>query len=329
MLSVICPVRDEEKYIDACIESILSQDYPRDDMEVIFADGMSTDRTREIIASYAERHPFIRIIDNPDRVVPPAMNRAIRASRGEVIIRLDAHAGYEPDYFSVLVRGLDRYGADNIGAVCHTDVPCKTPKSMAIKEILSHPLGVGNSTFRTGADRPVETDTVPFGCWRREVFDKYGLFDERLVRNQDIELNSRILRGGGRIILTPETHCTYYARDTFSKLAKNNFANGKWNIFTVLYTGRFRSLSLRHFIPLIFLLSLLLPAIGAIFFRPLIWIAVASAAAYMTAIGTASAMLARRRHLNFFYTFATFAVLHLSYGLGSLVGLLKAPFIKK
>lgn len=329
MLSIICPVRNEEKYIGACIESILLQDYPKEEMEVIFADGMSTDRTREIIASYAAKHPFIRVIDNPDRVVPPAMNLAIRASRGDVIIRLDAHAGYAPDYFSVLVQSLERYKADNVGAVCRTDVFNKNSKSLAIKEVLSHPLGVGNSSFRTGVDQPVEADTVPFGCWRREVFDKYGMYDERLVRNQDIELNSRILCGGGKIILTPETHCTYYARETFSKLAKNNFSNGEWNIFTVFYTGRLKSLSLRHFIPLIFLLSLLLPAIGAIFWTPLIWIAVASAAAYTLTIGLTSARLARRKHLNLFYVFATFAVLHLSYGLGSLVGLSKAPFRSK
>lgn len=329
MLSVICPIYNEEKYIAKCIESILAQDYPKDDLEVIFADGMSTDRTREIVAEYTARYPWIRLIDNPKRIVPPALNAAIEVSRGDIIMRLDAHASYEPNYFSAIAAALDKYGADNAGSVCKTDVLNKTAKALAIREVLSHPLGVGNSAFRTGIDGVKEVDTVPFGCWRRSVFNRFGKYDERLVRNQDIELNKRIKAGGGKIVIIPDTFCTYYARETFSKLAKNNYGNGKWNILTVYYTHQLKSLSIRHFIPLIFVLSLLLPTIGGIFWHPLWWLGALSLAVYIAVVSIISAKIAIEKNLNFVYLVLSFFVLHLSYGWGSLMGLIKLPFIKR
>ncbi len=329
MLSVICPIYNEEKYIAGCIDSILEQDYPKNDLEILFVDGMSTDRTREIVGEYIAKYPNIRLLDNPERIVPYAMNCGIKACRGDVVIRLDAHATYASNYFSELVSSLTRLGADNVGCVCKTDVLNKTPKTLAIREILSNKFGVGNSTFRTGIDKEQEVDTVPFGCWRRDVFDKYGLYDVRLVRNQDIELNKRIIRGGGKIYIVPGTYCTYLARETYGKLAKNNYGNGKWNILTVYYTKQLKSLSLRHFIPLIFVLSLIIPSLLAIFWWPLIFISLLSLVAYIGLLGSVSLKLAVSKHLSFGYLFLTFIVLHLSYGWGSLVGILKLPFLKK
>ena len=329
MLSVICPIYNEEKYIAKCIDSILAQDYPKENLEVIFADGISTDRTRAIVAEYVSKYPFIRLIDNPKRIVPPALNAAIAVSRGDIIMRLDAHASYEPNYFSAIAAALDKYDADNAGSVCKTDVLNKTPKALAIREVLSHPLGVGNSAFRTGIERVKEVDTVPFGCWRRSVFSRFGKYDERLVRNQDIELNKRIKAGGGKIVIIPDTYCTYFARETFSKLAKNNYGNGKWNILTVYYTHQLKSLSLRHFIPLIFVLSILLPIIAGFFWHPLWWLGVASLTAYTLVVSVISSKIALSKHLNFFYLLASFFVLHLSYGWGSLMGLLELPFTKR
>lgn len=329
MLSIICPIYNEEKYIAGCIESILEQDYPKDDLEIIFADGMSTDCTREIVAEYTAKYPFIRLINNPDRIVPPALNKAIEASKGDIIMRLDAHASYPNNYFSALVKAIEEFDADDVGAVCKTDVLNRTAKSKAICAVLAHPLGVGNSTFRTGIDMAKEVDTVPFGCWKRSVFDKYGKFDERLIRNQDIEFNKRIHRGGGKIIIIPDTYSTYYARESFGKLAKNNYGNGKWNILTVWYTNQMKSLGLRHFIPLLFILSLILPTVGAIFLHPLIRIAVASLSCYTFVVSLVSVKLATRLHLNFIRLIQTFFVLHLSYGWGSLIGILKLPFEKR
>ncbi len=328
MLSVICPIYNEEKYIAQFLDSLLRQDYPKDDLEILLVDGMSKDRTREVVADYTTRYPFIRLIDNPDRIVPCAMNRGIEQARGDVIMRLDAHASYQPDYFSVLVNGLKRLRADNVGTVCKTDVLNKTPKTLAIREVLGNKFGVGNSTFRTGIDREQEVETVPFGCWPKEVFEKYGKYNERLVRNQDIELNKRIIRGGGKIYILPDTYCTYLARETWTALAKNNYANGKWNILTVYYTKMFSSLSLRHFIPLLFLLSLIVPTLLALVWWPFVWVSVASLLAYLGLLLSVSVKLAIQKHLNIFYLLATFFVLHLSYGWGSLMGILKLPFIK-
>ena len=329
MLSVICPIYNEEKYIAKCIDSILAQDYPKDDLEVIFVDGMSTDKTRKIVAEYAGKYDFIRLLDNLDRIVPPAMNMGIRAAKGDVIMRLDAHTTYASNYFSVLVKSLSELGADNVGAVCHTDVLNKTPKALAIKEVLSNKFGVGNSAFRIGVDRVMEADTVPFGCWKREVFDEYGFFDVRLVRNQDIELNKRILRNGGKIYVVPDTYCTYLARETYRALAKNQYGNGKWNIFTVAITKHFNSLSIRHFIPLIFVLSLILPLLCAILYWPFALISLLSLVAYLGLIGAISAKLSISKKINFIYLLTSFLVLHLSYGLGSLIGILSLPFQSK
>lgn len=329
MLSVICPIYNEEKYIAQFLDSLLLQDYPKNDLEILLVDGMSKDKTREIVTTYTQQYPFIRLIDNPERIVPYAMNRGIEAATGDIIMRLDAHASYQPDYFSVLARGIKRLNAENVGTVCKTDVLNKTPKTLAIREVLGNKFGVGNSTFRTGITKEQEVDTVPFGCWKRDVFEKYGLYDVRLVRNQDIELNKRILRGGGKIYILPDTYCTYLARETWSGLAKNNYGNGKWNILTVYYTKTFSSLSLRHFIPLLFILSLIVPLLLSIFWWPFALVSAASLVAYTSLLATISAKLAIDKKLIFWYLLATFVVLHISYGWGSLMGILKLPFIKR
>ena len=327
-LSVICPIYNEEKYIAQFLDSILQQDYPKDDLEILLIDGMSKDKTRDIVADYTSKYPFIRIIDNPEKIVPCAMNRGIAAAKGDYIMRLDAHASYQPDYFSVLVKGLKRLHADNVGTVCKTDVLNKTPKTMAIREVLGNKFGVGNSTFRTGIDKEQEVETVPFGCWPKEVFEKYGKYDERLVRNQDIELNKRIIRGGGKIYILPDTYCTYLARETWHALAKNNYGNGKWNILTVYYTKLFSSLSIRHFIPLLFVLSLIIPLLLTLIWWPFALVSAASLLAYTGLLSIVSFKLAVQKKLNFFYLIVTFFVLHLSYGWGSLVGIIKLLFIK-
>ncbi len=323
MLSVICPIYNEAKYIEVCLQSILLQDYPKEDLEVLFVDGMSQDLTRQIIVEYSVRYPFIRLVDNPRRIVPVAMNIGIRASKGDVIMRIDAHARYPVNYFSELVKTLYELEADNIGAACQTDVLNKTPKTLAIKEVLSNKFGVGNSTFRLGVNRVIEVDTVPFGCWKREVFDKYGFYNECLIRNQDIEFNKRIVRSGGRIFIIPNTYCVYLARETFKALAINNFSNGKWNILTVYYTQQIKSLSVRHFIPLLFVLSLILPIVFSFFYFPAVIISLMSLLLYSLSILIISLLLGLKKGLNSWYLMNAFVTLHLSYGWGSLVGVIE------
>lgn len=321
LVTVVCPVYNEEKFIVGCVESILKQDYPHNRLEVFFVDGMSNDRTRELLSPYIRQYSFIHLLDNPKRTAPCAMNVGIKASNGEVIVRMDAHAEYVYNYVSVLVKYLYELGADNVGAVCNTRPRRAGNVALAISEVLCNKWGVGNAVFRLGVDSVQEVDTVPFGCWNKKVFGQYGYFDERLTRNQDIELNKRILRGGGTIYLVPGTHSTYYARSTYRELAKNNYANGKWNLLTVRYTRQFNSLSLRHFVPLLFCLSIVLPLLAAFVCPPLIILAGLSLLFYLSVIGGECVRLSSKKHLNFFCLLLAFVVLHFSYGLGSLVGI--------
>ena len=226
MITVVCPIYNEEKYIARCIESIMEQDYPKSDMEVLFVDGMSTDHTRAIIEEYLPRCPYLRVIDNPQRIVPYAMNAGIKAAKGDVIIRLDAHALYPSNYFSELVRKLYELNADNVGAVCRTLPANDTPKCKAIAAALSSAFGMGNSYFRIGAKEIKQVDTVPFGCYRKDVFDRIGPYDNDLVRNQDDELNARLIKHGGKIYLIPYIVVDYFARDTIKKTGKMFYQYG-------------------------------------------------------------------------------------------------------
>ena len=326
MISILCPTYNEEKYIVKCIESIISQDYPLEEMELLFIDGGSNDKTREIIAKYQEEYDFIKLLDNPFKIVPYAMNIGIEHAMGNIIVRIDAHSFFPNNYVSVLSNNLLKLDVDNVGVICKTDVFHKSTKTLAIREVLSNPLGVGNALFRIGINKPTDVDTVPFGCYKREVFEKYGLYDVRLVRNQDIELNKRIKRSGGKIRLIPDTYCVYYARETWNTIMKNNFQNGKWNILTVYYTKNIDSLSIRHFIPMFFVLSILFPVIISLFYLPIGLLSVMSLAIYLALIAFFSIQIAWRKKLNFYYLFATFIILHISYGLGSLKGLFDITF---
>lgn len=255
MISVICPIYNEEKYIARCVESILEQDYPQDDMEVLFMDGMSTDRTRDILARYVAQYPFIRVEDNPERIVPYAMNRGIEVSRGDVIIRLDAHAFYPKNYFSTLVRSLNELHADNVGAVCKTLPARQTWICKAIATVLSSAFGMGNSYFRIGVREVTLVDTVPFGCYPRRVFNEVGLYDVELVRNQDDELNARIIQHGGKIYLLPDLVVEYYARDTIKKTYRMFYQYGLYKPLVNKKLGT--PATIRQFVPVIFVVGIL------------------------------------------------------------------------
>ena len=321
-ISVIIPVLNEEKYIASCLDSVLESDYPNDKMEIFVVDGGSEDRTIEIIKEYQKKFSFLKLLHNPKKIVPVAMNIAIKEAKGEYIIRLDAHASYPKDYFSKLLSYHKKLNADNVGGVWKTEVLNKTKISLSIKEVLSNKFGVGNAMFRVGIDKIEEVDTVPFGCYKREIFEQIGLYDERLVRNQDIELNKRLKKAAGKIYLIPEVECTYFARENFKDLAKNNFANGEWNILTAYYTKTLHSLSVRHFIPLLFVLSLIIPALIALYSPYFGIFGLVSMVSYLTLVIIISLKLKDNSN-SFIYLVLSFLTLHLSYGVGSLVGIFK------
>lgn len=325
MLSVICPIYNEEKYIAHCIESIMAQDYPKDDLEVLFVDGMSTDRTREIIAEYLPQCPYLRVLDNPQRIVPPAMNIGIREAKGDIIIRLDAHAIFPKNYFSELVKNLIALGAENVGGVCRTLPVNDTVVCRSIANVLSSNFGMGNSYFRVGAKEVMEVDTVPFGCFHRELFDRIGYFDEELIRNQDDEFNGRIIKNGGKIYLLPHLVIDYYARDTINKVYKMFYQYG---LFKPLVNKKLGSpATIRQFFPLLFVIGLLL---GPFTFFISKWFIVAYIAVILLYFGLATyfSLKDSRNLKQVIIQDRIYFVVHFGYGWGYLVGLFKLLFKK-
>ena len=319
-LSVVLPCRNEARYIEPCLDSILAGAYPADLLEILVVDGHSTDDTRAVVREYAERHPQVRLLDNPQRIVPTALNIGIRAATGDIIARMDAHVVYPPEYLPRLVAALEESGADNVGGCVITLPADGTATAQAIAIALSHPFGVGNSHFRIGAREARFVDTVPFGCFRRELFDKVGLFEEELVRNQDDEFNYRIVSRGGKIRLQPDVVCYYYARGSLGQLARMFYQYGAFKPLVARKIGRI--MTLRQLVPAGFVSALLGAGVAGLFWHPA-WLAgLTLAGAYAAAILFSSGRVFRSHGVRCATALTVvFPVLHFSYGVGFLRGL--------
>lgn len=320
-VSLVIPCRNEGAGIRPAIESLLTQDYPPEHMELLFVDGQSTDETRAVIAEYAGRrpHPAIRLIPNPDITTPHAFNTGIRAARGSVLFTLGAHTRYSHNYVSGAVAALFESGADAVGSVAVTEPGADTLVARAIARALSCRFGVGGSLMRIGVSRPREADTASCPGYRRDVFDRIGLFNPELTRNQDIELNLRLRRAGGRIIVDPRITSSYRARAGLGALARNSFGNGYWVVRGTKVSRL--PFSLRHLAPfgLVSALALLLAA-GA-FWLPALLAAAALVGSYAAADAFAAIAAARGQWRLVPALLITFPVLHFSYGFGSLAAL--------
>lgn len=329
-VSLICPIYNEEKHIEKCVESLLAQDYPRDRMEILFVDGMSADRTREILDAFQAKYAFIRMFDNPGRTAPYALNIGIGVSQGEVVMRVDAHSAYPPDYVSRLAESLIRLGADNVGGLWNTLPAADTPVCRAIAVASSHVFGVGLSVHKVGADKVRQVDTVPFGCFRREVFDRVGLFDTELTRNQDDEFNGRIIKNGGRIYLIPSVRIDYTARDTIGKAARMYYQYG---LFKPLVNKKLGApATLRQFFPALFVLGIVAGAVWSIFSPVILWIYLGVWFLYLL-LGVSFGVREAGRLKDWRLVFSlpcVFFVIHTAYGLGYWKGLynvlLRRPF---
>lgn len=322
-VSAIIPCRNEGSHIGACLDSIIANDYPKECLEVLVVDGMSEDNTRSIVEGYAQRYPFIRLLSNPKRIIPTAMNIGIRTARGEVIMKMDAHTTYPSDYIRKCVIALQEYGADNVGGrVVHVpSVDTVTAKSIAFA--LSHPFGSLNSYFRIGSDKPRWVDTATFGCYRREVFARIGLYREDLVRSSDIDLNTRLHRRGGKTLLEPGIVAYYRSDPTLWRFWRHNLSDGFWATYPLKFGSALRW---RHYAP-IFLLSLFLGLVALGVWRPILGVLPGVMLGVYGSISLYVATKTAMRERRWGYLVAlplAFAVRHAGYGLGSIAGLVGA-----
>jgi glycosyltransferase involved in cell wall biosynthesis len=315
-VSVVLPVRNEAGYIERCLRAVLAQDYPQDRLEIIAADGQSTDGTGTLLRECAARYPALTVLENTGRIVPTGLNLAIGQARGDVIVRVDGHCEIAPDYVRRCVAHL-RDGADAVGGPLETIG--ETPMARAIALAMGSPFGVGNAAFRTVKDRTMTVDTVAFPAWPRAVLDRLGPFDEELVRNQDDEYNSRLREQGGTIRLAADIRSRYYGRASLRSLWRQYYQYGYWKVRVLQLHPR--QMCLRQFVPPAFVLALLVLGLGALASsRARVGLA-GLVGLYAAATLLQSLRLAARMPVQVLRLLAVFPALHVAYGAGFLRGL--------
>lgn len=315
-VSVVIPCRNEEKFISQCIEGFMEQSYPKELFEVLICDGLSEDKTREIVKECERKYENVRLLDNPGKTAPKAMNIGIKYSTKDVIIIFGAHSIPDVDFVRNNIEALNRTPAGCVGGTMKTIND--SLKGEAIAKAMSSPFGVGNALFRY-ATKETYVDTVAFGGYRREVLDKIGYFDEELVRNQDDEINFRVTKSGYKILLSPEIKSTYYSRGSFSKLWKQYYQYGFWKVRVMQKHGK--PAALRHLVPMIFVLTNILGALGSIFSKYILMLWLLELITYTTCAIGMSIKLSKGSRKMLKYLPFTFPILHGSYGLGFLEGL--------
>jgi succinoglycan biosynthesis protein ExoA len=322
MISIIIPTFNEERYIEACLRSVLAFYIPNAQrIEILVLDGRSTDRTRKIVSELAAQDARIRLIDNPGRIQSCALNVGIENATGEWILRLDAHASYPSDYLNRCLATALRTGADNVGGICITRPGGPRYQAHIVQALTTHRFGVGNSGFRVGA-RAGSADTVPFGFFCRAVFDRIGLFDERLDRCQDYELNRRITRTGGTIWMDPNIRSSYFNIGTLRAfLSKQLLRQGPFTAY-MWYLAPY-ALAPRHLVTALFTLFVIAGGVAAATIPEAAWGFGGVFASYVALAFLASAQQAFRfrdlRHIACLPP--CFLLFHLSNGLGVLIGL--------
>lgn len=328
-ISIIVPCYNEAGFIHKLLQNIVGQDYPREKTEVFIIDGISNDGTREIISDFIISYSYIHLLDNERRYVPFALNKGIAVSTGEVIIRMDAHAEYPIDYVSCLVRQLYQLEADNVGGLWITLPGDSTLKSLAIASALASPFGVGNAYYRLNNSVTREVDTVPFGCYRREVFDRIGLFDEYLLRNQDDSFNAKLIKSGGKIFLVPDIKIRYFARTSIRSTLKMFYQYG---LFKPLGNKKInKPATIRQLIPPAFVVFLILSVIGSLFSNIVSFAGLTVLIFYILLDLTFSFVITIKnsRVGLILYLPWLFFLIHISYGLGYLNGMIRFLILNK
>lgn len=317
LVSVVIPMRNEAASIEALLDSVLAQDYPADRLEVLVVDGDSSDASPRIVEDISRRDPRVRLLGNPRRIVPTALNIAIRAARGDIICRIDGHTRVAPDYVRIGVETLQRTGADNVGG--RMDAVGGGWFGDAVADATASRFGVG-SYFHFGTEER-EVDTVYLGMWPKTVFARVGLFDEELVRNQDDEFNYRLRKAGGRIVLNPAMRSWYQNRTDVAHLLRQYYQYGQWKVRVLQKHPR--QMSWRHFVPPTFVAGMLGLGAAATVSPVGAWLLRAVSSVYLA--GVLLAALSASRHRGVRGVLATglaFICLHGSWGAGFLNGLM-------
>ncbi|NQV88550.1 MAG: glycosyltransferase family 2 protein, partial [Parcubacteria group bacterium] len=316
------PCRNEEFYIKKCLESVAKQNYPKQKIDVIVVDRMSTDSTREVVSSF-NSILNIKILDNHKIFTPFALNMAVKIAKGDVLARIDAHSYVESNYIRDCVKALYDYSADSVGGLLDTLPRRDYLIDTVVVRAFANRFGTGNSYYKIGSKEVRETDTTTFFCCRKEVFEKNGLFNERLVRTQDMEWHKRLKRSGGRILVLPNVVVHYYIKSDFFGFLKHNFKNGIWSVLPFKYSDH-SPVSARHLVPLVFVLSLLFFSIGSLWSNLFLYIFLFILISYLLLSLFFSIRIANKEK-NFIFALISpivFLNIHLGYGIGSLVGLI-------
>jgi succinoglycan biosynthesis protein ExoA len=319
-VSVIMPVRNEAAFIERSVGSVACQDYPHDRMEILIADGMSDDATREIVSSLQQRHPNVKLIDNPAKIVAAGLNAALRQAKGEIIVRIDGHCEVAPDYVRQCVWHLLHTQVDAVGGPIETIGDSLTARVIAVA--MSSRFGVGGSAFRIPNSGTQFTDTVAFPAYTRSVLDRGGPFDEELVRNQDDEYNYRLRKLGVKILLASDIRSRYYSRATLAKLGSQYLQYGYWKVRVMQKHPR--QMQPRQFVPPLFVVALSAGLLLMPIFPMAGYATALIASLYAIAAIAASIHSARKSEWQLLPLLPiAFAILHLAYGLGFLIGLVK------
>lgn len=332
-VSVVVLCRNEEKFIGQCLESIIANDYPKEKLEILVVDGMSEDGTRKIVEKYENEHSFIRLINNPKKLTPFAFNEGIKNSHGELVMIMSAHATYGVDYIRECVSASLKYDADNVVGIWRILPRSNEFIDKSIVLVLSSSFGVGNAKYRTGSNKTKEVeyvDTGAYGCYKRSVFKKVGLFNENLIRGQDMEFNLRLKKAGCKTILVPKAEVYYYARTDFKSFCKHNLKNGVWAILPFKYST-ILPVSFRHLVPLAFISSLIISIVLSLFSKIFLWLFLFIIGLYfLFNIYFSTKVAIKEKDTRYLFIMpVTYGSLHIAYGLGSLWGVLKVIISKQ
>lgn len=317
LVTVVVPMLNEERFIAQCLQAVSDGGYSPEEMEVLVVDGGSDDGSRDIVLELAKSASNLHLLENRGRRPASAINLAIRNARGRYIVRMDAHSQYPSGYVRASVEELERSGADNVGGTWHVVPGGNGYLAGALALTVQHRFGVGNTAYRLGGSGDV--DTVPFGAFRRELFQRLGTFDETLEVHEDFEFNARIRRSGGRVHLSDRINSTYHHPSTVGAFLRKAFRYGYWS--TVCWLRHPYTFLLRRCAPLFLVAALLSLGVAAIWYSRAGWLLLAIAALYAVLACAASLQLAHRQGWRYLAVLPIlFLARHLTYGFGMLAG---------